>query len=60
MKGMEIINHNKVLQSYEPEVLLRVAKVYALNNKKELIAPCTDIHSLACVIIEEKFYQSLH
>ena len=38
-KGMEIIEKNKVLKSYEPEVLLRVAKVYALNNKKELIKP---------------------
>lgn len=36
-KGMEVIHKNNVLQSYEPEVLLRVAKVYALNNKQELV-----------------------
>ncbi|MDO3693881.1 cell surface protein [Wenyingzhuangia sp. chi5] len=39
LKGMEIIEKNKVLKSYEPEVLLRVAKVYALNNKQELVKP---------------------
>lgn len=39
LKGMEVIKEKNVLKSYEPEVLLRVAKVYALNNQQELVKP---------------------
>ncbi|MGY5355437.1 tetratricopeptide repeat protein [Wenyingzhuangia sp. IMCC45467] len=38
-KGMEVIKENNVLKSYEPEVLLRVAKVYALNKEQALVQP---------------------
>ncbi|WP_068828501.1 tetratricopeptide repeat protein [Wenyingzhuangia fucanilytica] len=38
-KGLEIIKEKNVLKSYEPEVLLRVAKVYALNKEQALVKP---------------------
>ncbi|NIJ44053.1 putative Zn-dependent protease [Wenyingzhuangia heitensis] len=37
--GLEIINTKNVLKSYEPLVLLRVAKVYELNGKADKVAP---------------------
>ncbi|MDO6736585.1 lipopolysaccharide assembly protein LapB [Wenyingzhuangia sp. 2_MG-2023] len=36
-EGMHILKTNQVVESYEPEVLLRVAKVYEMNERRDAL-----------------------